>query len=380
MNLPKQHVLVVLLASGLALGAAAQEQPKPATESSATSPGGNSWFSTTELDFGRHLEGEVATGRFDFHNPHDQAHQFRGFQPSCTCSKAVVHLGDVSYSIENNPQPNTIFRTTKNADGSTARERVDVVPIGAGESGYVEVQVDLRGVVGPKEATITIMTSDATLPTIVLKGKAVAMQFFRLVPPEVNLNRMSWKEERHFSVQITSPMQPDFEITGHGTLPDRMQIQMAKEEKDGAAIWTIEGVYGPNVDPSAGGGIVELFTNVEGRKIPLRVMAWVEGPLEVRPSTFIPFGRIRQGEGASKTVEFEATDDFDLQIESVEFRNLSVEESLVTAVTSKDGKVCKLEIRISPEVSRRLVRGDVIVRLNHPAAEVKELQFNGYVR
>ena len=126
--------------------------------------------------------------------------------------------------------------------------------------------------------------------------------------------------------------------------------------------------------------MITFDTDVQNRKVQLRVMAWVQGPLEVRPGGFVPFGLIRQGEGMTKEIEFEPTDDFDLQIESVKLSNLTIDEDLVQVSTSKVGKVCKLAITISPDAPRRLVRGDVRVELNHPAAKVQEIQFNGFVR
>lgn len=338
------------------------------------------WVQQPEIDLGTHLEGEVAKGRWDFKNPDDAPHEFKHLQPSCTCSKAVVHVGGARFVLENQPRPNSIYRVEE-TDGGEVKELVEAVPIGPGEEGYIDFEVDLRGVNGKKEASVVVQTDDEQNRVINLKATATATQFFLVMPAEINLNKMSWKEQRQFSARITSPIQPDFEITGvQKPLPDQMKVEYRKELRDGAATWIVEGTYGPNVDPRAGGGIVTFDTNVQNRQVQLRVMAWIEGPLDVRPGGFVAFGLIRKGEGASKTVEFEPNDDFDLQIEDVKLDNLTIDEDLVSIETSKDGKVCKLKITISPDSPRRLVRGDVTVKLNHPAAQVQELQFNGFVR
>ena len=242
------------------------------------------------------------------------------------------------------------------------------------------LEVDLRGVTGAKEATLQVVTDDESMRSMSLVARAIATQFFRLVPPEISLNRMRWDEQRNFRAEITSPVQPGFEITGMEDVPEKMSIEYRKEMRGDAAVWIVEGTYGPDLDPASSGGIVQFKTDVEGRKVGLRVMAWVEGPLEVKPGTFVPFGMIRKGQGATKEVEFVVNDDFDLQIEKVEFKNLSIDSSLVSSKTVKDGKNCKLEITISADAPRRLVRGDVVVTLNHPAAKTHELQFNGFVR
>ncbi len=379
----RRHFAALLAIAGIA-GVlpthACGQAPEPGEGESSSS-----WFESSSIDLGRYLEGEVAKGEFSFKNPDDKPFNILGLQPSCTCSQVAVRIGDKFYQVTNDPHPNTMYlvderEPEKGQDARDLRQEVEAIPVGPGTEGKIEMQMDLRGVNGSKEASITLRTDDPENPAIQLKARAMASQFFRLVPPEVNLNKMNWQEQREFSVQITSPIQEDFEITGHADLPEKMEIEYTKEMRDGRATWTVRGTYGPNVDPKAGGGIVQLETNVEGRRVPLRVMAWVEGPLEVRPSTFVTFGRIKRGTEVSRVIEFEPTDDYDLQIESVEFKNLSIDEGLVTAEVTKDGKVCKLEIKISKDVPRRLVRGDITVKLNHPAAAEQELQFNGFVR
>ncbi|MCA9300445.1 MAG: hypothetical protein KDA28_15345, partial [Phycisphaerales bacterium] len=268
------------------------------------------WFPKPELDLGTHLEGELAKGRWDFRNPHDAPHQFKAFQPSCTCSKATVHIGDLTYSIENQPKPNTIYRT-REVDGKAEREIVEGVEIGPGQDGYIDFQVDLRGVNGKKEASVVVHTDDDENRVLTLRATATASQFFVVMPPEINLNKMSWKDSRQFTARITSPIRPDFEILGiDDPVPDQMKVDYRKEVHNGVATWIVEGTYGPNVDPRAGGGILNFRTDVEGRRVPLRVMAWIEGPLTIEPSGFVAFGRIKAGDGASRVVEFRANDDF----------------------------------------------------------------------
>ena len=93
-----------------------------------------------------------------------------------------------------------------------------------------------------------------------------------------------------------------------------------------------------------------------------------------------PPGRIPAGQGATKEVEIEPTDDFDLQVEKIELNNLTVDPALVKVSSRKEGKILKLVLEISPDAPKRLVRGDLTVHLNHPAVKVQEFQFNGFVR
>lgn len=339
----------------------------------------NRWFEVTEQDLGTFLEGETATGTFRFRNPDsDTAHQLQYFQPSCTCAKTIIRVGDRRYELANEPKPNSIYRIT--SENGSERELVDHVAVAGGESGSIEVQLNLQGVQGAKEATVTFQTTDEQMRFASLKSHARATTFFAITPSEINLNKMSWKDQRDFTCQVTSPIQQDFEITGHDPLPPKMTVEYQKELRDGRAVWTVSGTYGPNVDPNAGGGIVNLHTNVQDKKVQVRVMAWVEGPLNFRPGGFLPLGMIRANEGAERVVEIEPTDDFDLQVDSVELKNLSIPEQFVHVTSEKDGKILKVRLAISRDVPRRLVRGDLIVHLNHPAARTKEFQFNGFVR
>lgn len=358
------------LAAFLAVGLAAQEGQAPK----------KIWVEKPEVDLGTHLEGEVAHGRWDFRNPMDEIRHLKHFQPSCTCTRAEIHIGDSTYVLENEPKPNTIYRI-REVDGVSEKQQVELIPLDPGQEGHVEFHIDLRGVNGQKEATLMVHTDDKETPFLALKAKALATQFFLVVPPEINLNKMSWKDERKFSARITSPIQPEFNLLEVvGELPDKMKVEFRKEERNGTSLWLIDGTYGPNVDPRSGGGVITFRTDVQGRTVDLRVMAFVEGPLQVRPGGFVPFGMIRHGQGGEKVVEFEPSDDFDLQIEKVEFKNLTIDASMISHEIVKEGKVVKLIIRVSKDAPRRLVRGDIEVHLNHPSAAMQELQFNGFVR
>ncbi|MGE0143248.1 MAG: hypothetical protein AB7I19_06565 [Planctomycetota bacterium] len=342
--------------------------------------GRNDWVEAPELDLGTHLEGEVARGSWRFKNPTAAPQQIKSFQPSCACSKAVIRLGDRSYRVENQPRPNTIYRITTGEGGAEVKEMVEVVPIAPHEEGSVDVEIDLHNVSGAKEATITVHTSDENNRLLMLKARAVATQFFRISPPEVSLNKMRWDEKKEFEVRINSPLQKDFSITGHDPLPDRMEISYTKEMVGEEAWWVVKGSYGPNVDPKAGGGVINLRTDVQGKSVQVRVSAFVEGPLTITPGSFVPLGRISATEGLTREIEITPNSDFDLQAESIEVKNLSVEDKFVAVDSHKDGKVLKIRIVVQPGAPKRLLRGDVTVKLNHPSLPIQEFQFNGFVR
>ncbi len=340
----------------------------------------NDWVESPSIDLGTHLEGEVGHGKWTFKNPTDKPQSITSFQPSCTCSKVAVRVGGKLYRVENQPRPHTLYRIDVDDKGAETKEMVDSVPIGARETGEIDVELDLRGVSGVKEASATVHTSDEKNRVLMLKATATATQFFRVMPPEINLNKMGWQDRRDFSARISSPLQKDFEIVGHDELPEKMQVSYRKEMNGDEAVWVVDGSYGPGVDSRAGGGVIRLKTNVQDKAVELRVIAWVEGPLQVRPGAFVPLGRIPAGQGMTKEVEIEPSDDMDLQVESIQLANLTIDEKFIAITSRKDGKILKIAIAISPDAPRRLVRGDLTVHLNHPAVKVQEFQFNGFVR
>jgi hypothetical protein len=198
------------------------------------------------------------------------------------------------------------------------------------------------------------------------------------MPREINLNKMTWEDKREFTCRITSPVQDDFEITGHGPLPVSMEVSYRKEMENGKAVWHVDGTYGPGADPSSPGGMITFNTDLKDKTVDMRIVAFVQGPLAITPGTFIPFGLVRRGKGATKEILIEPTNDFALEFVEVKFSGLTVAEEYVKVEQSKEGKALKLTITISPDTPRQMVRGDLIVKLNHPAIEVQEFQFNGF--
>jgi hypothetical protein len=338
-----------------------------------------SWFEKSYVDAGSYMEGETAISKFHFKNPHGERHYIQQMVPNCQCSKALVKIGDRRFVVEDEPVKGAMFELL-DTDGEEVKKRVDQIPIEPGQEGFVQVYIDLRGVKGVKEAAVMVRTSDKAAPVSNLRTRARSMQFFNVLPQEVNLNKMNWQDKREFTCKVSSSVQEDFEITGFEPLPESMAIEYQKEMQGGKALWTIKGTYGPGANHRSSGGEIVLNTNIEGKQIKVRVIAFVEGPLRITPGSFIPFGLIRKGKGASKEILIEPTNDFDLACEGVEITGLSVSEEFVNVRQERVDKALKIVIEISPDAPRKLIRGDLLVKLNHPAAKKQEFQFNGFVR
>ncbi|MEZ5965174.1 MAG: DUF1573 domain-containing protein [Planctomycetota bacterium] len=343
----------------------------------------NAWFPVVRQDFGTYFNDEKAKGKFAFKNPTDVEQKLTNIAGSCSCTRAEFRLGERLYLLDKDPQANSLHRVTKQ-DGQEVKERVSHITIGPGEAGEIEVQMEMHGVRGPKEATLDFETTDTETPHVKLSWRATGAIYFEVNPPDVNLNEMTWNDKRDFQFEISSPLKEDFNITGHDPLSPGVAINsMEKIQRAGRAVWVIKGTYGPGVDERNNGATMTFQTDLENRKVEGRVIAFVKGPLTVEPGGFIALGHIPVDTAKSKTIKITPTDDYDLQTTDIEIEGLQVPEGFadkVIVTPTKDGKSVVVEIKIAEGMPRSTVRGKVKVMLNHPAAPVKEFLFNGFVR
>lgn len=340
----------------------------------------NSWFPVTDLDLGTFFGAQQALGTFEFANPTDEEVMWRGLRGSCTCAKAVIRVGDRTYELTSKPKPNELVRINKSGDGPE-REQVKQIAIGPREKGEIEVHLDIPNVPGPRQAHLDVHTTDEKLPQFKLRWQGKSAKLFVVSPSEVNLNKMTWNETREFTVNVTSPLHPDFEITGMNDPGDGFDVKYEKTMQNGRATWKISGTYGPVGTDAAGGGVMKFYTDVRGSSpFSVRVMALVQGPLEVKPGGFLPLGMIRRGKETKKEVMFEPNDGMKIEAEKLTFEKLTIGEEFVTASTRHEGNTLVVEISVAPEAPRGLLKGDLVVDLNHPLVKQKRIMFNGFVR
>ncbi|MCA8974438.1 MAG: DUF1573 domain-containing protein [Planctomycetes bacterium] len=353
----------------------------PNSPQQSAGTGGNTWFPVTEIDLGTFFGAEHATGKFSFENPGESEILWRGLQGSCTCAKAVVRIGDRTYELSSKPTPNLLVRLDKGADGSEIRETVKQIAIGPGEKGEVEVHLDIPNVPGPRQAHLDVHTTDERLPQFKLKWKATSAKLFVVSPAEINLNKMTWNETREFTVTVTSPLHKDFNITSMDDAGEAFDVNYEKTMNGDMATWTIHGKYGPVGSDVAGGGMLKFVTDVRGAtSFTVRVMALVQGPLEVKPGGFLPFGMIRHGKELKKEVSFEPNDGLKIEATKLTFEKLTVPEEFVAVSSHNDGNKLIVEIVVNDKAPAGLLKGELVVDLNHPLVKQKRIMFNGFVR
>ena len=364
---------------------------KPAEVKQLPHSGGNAWFQVTDQDLGTYFHHEEAVGHFPFQNPGDKPVEWKSFQASCQCSKAIITVGGRRYDYSNKPTPNMLVRLGGPGDGkgeAKKDERVTQIEIGPHEAGEVEVHMDMAGFTGTKQASLDIHTTDPAMPMMKLQWHAVGAQMFQVAPAEVNLNQMTWNEKREFTVTVTSPVARDFNITRMDDAGKDFDVKYEKALKDGLATWTVHGTYGPvSTEASAagsgsgGGGVLKFYTDIKGEPtFMVRVQAMVQGPMEVKPGSFIGFGMIHKGNARTERITFTPNDGTDLDATSIAFEDLTVDPKFVTTRKSKDGKTLVVELEIGSGAPVGLLKGRVVIKLNHPAVKEKSVLFNGYVR
>lgn len=361
-------------------GAVEPAKPAPAP---APFPGprmpGNTWFEVTDQDLGTYFGEGEATGVFEWKNPTDHAVEWTNLTGSCQCLRAVIHAGDRRYEMRPKHQP-PLVRVTRDASGREVTEPITQISIGPNESGTVEVFLDMHGITGPKFATLDAHTTDPGLPHLKLRWTATGAQLFTISPQEVQLNKMTWNETRDFTVTVTSAIHKDFEITRMDNAK-AFDVTWEKSTTGDRAIWTIKGKYGPVGEDVVGGGVLKFHTDIpNGATFSVRVMAFVQGPLEVKPGGFLPLGMIRHGTTLHKEIVFEPNDGATLELTGYRFEKLRGSEDYLRVTSSKDGNKLVVALEVLDQAPTGLLRGDLVVELNHPLIKEKRILFNGFVR
>ena len=131
----------------------------------------------------------------------------------------------------------------------------------------------------------------------------------------------------------------------------------------------------------SGATVLKFHTDARGNaSFLVRISAMIKGPLDVKPGTFLTLGMIRKGKSKVSKVTLVPNDGTDLKADDIKFERLSVDPKFLIARQVKDGKNLVIELEVTADAPRGLLRGDMVLELNHPAIKRKKILFNGYVR
>ncbi|MCA8974594.1 MAG: hypothetical protein KDC98_07715, partial [Planctomycetes bacterium] len=233
--------------------------PEQKTPTAAPQPPSTStWFSqlkqTTEA-----AEGVMKmTGTFPFRNPHQEEIEWRDFSASCACSHLEFTVGTRRYWLK--PKPRELVQiVAAEGDGAEQRVPVAVIPVHGGESGTVEVHVELNGKIFKKSVLVDIHSSDATEPQTRLNFEVNRTAPIVVTPPEVDLGNVPPDEQREFTVEVVAAGQKELEIGAPPDLPSGVKVECTKVTNNGIPVWTIHGTYGP-YKLNCGGPVLLKFT------------------------------------------------------------------------------------------------------------------------
>lgn len=342
--------------------------------------GRNTWFEVLTRDLGTFYGSGEAHGEFPFENPNDSEVEWISLTPSCQCTSADITVGDRHYRLLNKPK--RLVRVTQDPGQPEKLENVAKILVGPHESGKVETHLDMHNITGGKHATLDIHSTDANEPHTKLTFRATGAQLFTISPKEINLNKMTWNETREFTVTVMSPMQKDWSILRMDDAGKAFDVKWERAENQGGnTAWTITGKYGPVDSEVGGGGVLHFHTDVNGGgSFQVRVLAFVQGPLEVKPGGFLTLGLIRHGNALTKEITFEPNDGVDLQVENLEFQKTTLSTEFLHATSRKDGANLIVEMSVDETAPKGLVKGELVIKLNHPLVPEKRIMFNGFVR
>jgi hypothetical protein len=62
------------------------------------------------------------------------------------------------------------------------------------------------------------------------------------------------------------------------------------------------------------------------------------------------------------------------------FEKTSLAKEFITATQRKDGDKLIIDLSVSDNAPTGLVKGELVVKLNHPLVKEKRIIFNGFVR
>ena len=353
---------------------------RPPNTTRTSESGGNSWFDVTVRELGTFYGQGEAVGVFNFKNPQDEEIEWRSLTPSCQCASAEIRVGERIYRVIAKPEKR-IVRVTKRPGEPDKLENVRSITIGPREEGVVETRLNMHNITGGKSASLDIHTTDPVEPQTKLTFRATGAELFSISPKEVNFNKMTWNETREFTVNVSTSSAPDWEIVGMDDPGEHFDVKWEKVTVGAQTSYKITGKYGPVSDEAAGGGVLKFRTNVAGAaSFNVRVLAFVQGPLDVKPGGFLTLGLIRKGTEMTKSIVFEPNDGLDLQATSLEFEKATLAKEFLTATQRKDGNKLIVDLTVAGNAPTGLVKGELVVKLNHPLIKEKRIVFNGFVR
>lgn len=358
------------------------QEPAPAKEPVKGYVPPSTWIATNTKELTVTPGTTTAAGEFEFVNPTDTAVEFRQLDPSCTCTKLAVHVGDRLYRVATKPV--AILRVESTPDGEKTTQ-VPSIPIGPRERGTFALDLEFASGETEKSVMLAVHCTEPSAPMIQMSLKAMRGRTLVVEPQEIALGLVEPKSTHPFTVTVRSTLDRDFKVLDEGKLPPNVSAAWERSIVDGKVLWTLKGTYVATApagsrDASVGDTRLEFLTDLDGeRNFRVTIQARIGKPVEATPS-FVSLGQIRVGKGATAPIRLVRPDGQKLTVTKVRLENLSLPEDSVTATFREDGTAVVVDLAIAESARRGLARGELVISTDHPAAAEVRVSFNGFVR
>lgn len=373
---------VVLLAF-LLVGSALAQQTTPPIPAPVGGAQGQpaalaAWFPVMEQRLEVEAGAGEAKGIYAFSNPTGKAVEWKSMSGSCTCTRGVVMVGGRHYELQGKTKQ--LVEITGPAD-APATTVVKSIEIPAGATGTVELHVDSHGAKGEKLVSFDIHTTDTEAQMFRLQLHVNVLPAIRATPSNVELGVIPVGETREFSVKVTATasVPKDWKIRGASPFPKGATATYERVEAGDDSYWLIKGSYRQETTSDVN-VLLEFQTNQPAEPtIHIHLQGVVKPILELKPG-FFALGKVSRTEGQKASLTIHAADGRDLQATGVHLEGLNLPEKFITARTTKSGADLVLELEVAPLAPLGLIRGGIVLDLNHPGVQKQTVLFNGFVR
>ncbi len=373
----------VLFAAFLWVGSVVGQQTTPPIPTPAGGVPSNpaavaKWFPVLEQRLEIEAGAGEAKGVYAFSNPAGKAIEWKNMSGSCTCTRAVILVGGRHYELQGKTKQ--LVEISGPAD-APATVLVKSIEIPAGAEGTVELHIDSHGAKGEKLVSFDIHSTDSEAQMFRLQLHVNVLPAIHATPSSIDLGVLPLGETREFSVKVvaSASVPKDWKIRGASPFPKGATATYERVEAGADSHWLIKGSYRQDT-MSAVNVLLEFQTNVPAEPtVHIRLQGVVKPVVELTPG-FFALGKVSKTAGAKASLTIHAADGRDLQATSVHLEGVNVPEKFVTARTTKSGVDLVLELEVAPDAPIGLLRGGIVLELNHPGAPKQTVLFNGFVR